>query len=81
MNLAGTQDRQDQARQTGAAAQVQYHPRPTCRRRRQEGHQLAGVQDMPAPDVFEAVATDQIDPSVPFPEQGDVGVEPDQCFT
>ena len=45
VNLAGAEDREDQAGQAGAAAQVDHHPGAARRGRGQMGHELGRVEE------------------------------------
>src|SRR6185312_17039209 len=77
LNLRHPENRQDQAGQAGAAAEIDDAPRAG----RQMAHELRGIEDMTLPDVADCIPADQIDAPVPGREQTDIVLEPRHCFT
>ena len=69
--------RQHQSRKAGAATKVHQ---AVCRFRH-EAHQLRRVPDMALPDMLERVLRNEIVPRIPFGQQPDIGLQPEECFT
>ena len=70
-------DRQHQARES----RRRCRDRPGCAPGRQHATQLRRIQQMPAPQIAERIAADQIDPRRPAPQQRGIGFSRGQCFT
>ena len=71
------QDREDEAGQAGAAAEVDEATGSLG----QEADELGAVQDVAAPRVVERAGADQVDGALPAAQQVEVGGEAVQCFT
>ena len=77
VHRSDAQDRQDQAGEAGAAADVER-----CRRRRwDQRQQLRRVEHVAAPEIRQAVGSDQVDLALPVLEQCGIGGQPSHCFT
>jgi len=71
------EQRQDQAGQPGAAAEIE-HAAGAVRHMRRD---LAAIEDVAAPGVGERARADQVDRALPAPQQLEIGAQALQCFT
>jgi hypothetical protein len=69
--------RQDQPRQASPAAQIGHRPLALGQQR----DQLQAILDMARPPCLGRGGTNEIDPRIPAPEQGQIGIQQHLCFT
>ena len=77
MYMRHTEDCQHKAGEAGAATHVDQD----LDLRRQEGPQLGRIQDVAAPQIFQALGRDQVDGFLPLDQDIGVAAEAFQCFT
>ena len=77
MDVGHAKQRQDEAREAGAAAEVDKG----AGARWQKRPELGRVEEMPAPDIVQGLGADQVDRLLPFDETRGVGLEAGLCFT
>ena len=72
------EDRQHQPGKPGAAAEIDQAARACAGH---SGSSCAEFEEMPAPQIGERIAADQVDPRRPPRQQLGIGFQPGQCFT
>ena len=77
VDIGNSQDRQHQAGEAGAAAEIHQGPRS----RRDQGVELGGVNEVPRPEMGQGPGTDQVDDRLPFPQKVGIDLEAVACFT
>jgi len=77
MNLGHAEDRQDQPRQPGTAAEVDQGPGGDG----DVALHLRGIEDVPPPDIAHGVAAHEVDAPIPRREQIDIEIEAIERFT
>src|SRR5579883_286490 len=77
LNAGSAEDRQHKARKPGTRPEIDN----ASRRIRDVRVDLGAIENVPAPDIAQRVAADQVDAAVPSREQFDIGDEAIECFT